>query len=66
MSEYREFELHRRRTRWWGRRRWDCLLVNEDRYLGWGYRRRRDAEAHVATCRAFENNLRLIDQRYPR
>jgi hypothetical protein len=56
----RVLRLERRKTRWWGRRRWDCRVVNESRWMGWQYRERERAVAHAADLVRFEMMLEML------
>lgn len=53
----RTFRTRYRRTRWWGRRRWDCQVIETGQWLGWDYRSRMDALRHVRDLREFESMI---------
>lgn len=59
----RNFRMAHRRTRWWGRRRWDCQIIDTGEWLGWNYRSREAAVDHVRDLRMFEDAARRMNTR---
>lgn len=64
--EYRTFELYRRRTQWWGRYRWDCWTMPENKSLGWTYRKKEWAADHMAILVSFEDVIAESEKQYRR
>jgi hypothetical protein len=62
----RTFRMAHRRTAWWGRRRWDCQVIETGKWLGWNHRSREYAVAHVRDLRLSEANTARLSAAFDR